>query len=196
MQASNYLDNGYQILKNGIKDILDQNQTTNQLSYSKLLLPMQLLCDLLKGRLSDSFNSSQSVSSSLTSTMSNSTVCQKVLVDILIMLWESYFSKHLVNYSFMFHLLTPNNYINSTFELEECVVHDSFEFGKCVKYHSSFVFEQRFAHNPPLDFDHFESLDFFHIEQLRCERAQFEESISLVFALFVLELERELVVNE
>lgn len=91
--APDYLDSSYQLLKNTVKDILDNNQGTGQMYYLKLKIPLQIVCSKLDGLFdSSSMQSLNEVDTSL----KNTSVCQKILVDIMILFWESYFSKYMV----------------------------------------------------------------------------------------------------
>lgn len=107
IQASNYLDPSYQLLKSLIKDIVDHNQGVGQSIFQKLTMPIQLLCMII-GNSQLAFNNSlcsqisstnsfQMMNNSNSSNKSTSTMSQKILIDILIQLWESYFCKHLVS---------------------------------------------------------------------------------------------------
>lgn len=105
MPAQNFLDPGYQLMKSTIKEIIDQNQSTSKASMSKLFVPIQLLCHLIfKNVNSSGPNVNLSTSSQLSmsyqlisdSVSVASLALQKILGDLLTMLWESYFSKNLV----------------------------------------------------------------------------------------------------
>ena len=114
IQAANYLESSYQLLKNLIRELLDQNQGVGQSVFQKLTMPLQLINVLVVEvsmkqtsviLSSNSFsqmpfhplaNSSTLSISSTTHSANTSVVNQKILVDILILLWESYFSKNLV----------------------------------------------------------------------------------------------------
>lgn len=98
------LDPSYQLLKNTIKEILDQNQTIGQSTFIRLNLPIQLICNMIRKYFSKASNSNQtsqissfnsSINSSLGATNNSNNVFNKTMIDILILLWESYFCKHL-----------------------------------------------------------------------------------------------------
>lgn len=120
IQPSNYLDSSYNLFKNTIKEILDQNQNATQSMFIKLHMPIQLVCNILTcstSMNSSSFISSQSMQSSFNSINLSTAVSHKVLVDILILFWESYFCKHLnstftiqSNLSSSFNLSFMNEY--------------------------------------------------------------------------------------
>ena len=95
----------YQILKSCVKDIIDQNQGISQEHLIKMFTPIQLVCNLYTINLSNLSMSELSIQSSFSNTATTSTIGQKILVDILIMLWETYFCKHLVIYRAFIFLL-------------------------------------------------------------------------------------------
>lgn len=95
MQPASYLDPCYNIFKTTLKDILDQNQGVGQIYFNRLRLPLQILCNLIDDQPMLSC-SQTSISSSLGTSAASNISSQKICVDILILLWESYFCKNIV----------------------------------------------------------------------------------------------------
>lgn len=79
-------------MKNTLKDMLDNHSDTSRSFLIKISIPIILLCRILKNHLDSMETSSQSSFSSTPS----SAVNPKIFTDILVVLWESYFCKHLV----------------------------------------------------------------------------------------------------
>lgn len=97
-QSADYLDSSYHLLKTTVKEIIEQNQGVGQLYYLKLLTPIQILCSKLASLSADTALMSRMEMQS-ESRPASTMVCQKVLVDIMINLWEAYFSKYMVTNS-------------------------------------------------------------------------------------------------
>ena len=70
------------MFKNLAKDIVDQNQSVNQASLSKISLPIRFACQMMSKLLEEDG--------------CNNTAQMKAMLDVLIIFWESYFSKYLV----------------------------------------------------------------------------------------------------
>lgn len=108
IQSATYLDPSYQILKNVLKDILDQSssQGVAQAQLTRLYLPLQLVCHLYSTTVSSNSSMFSDLSnmtqSSFSFTSTSSTLGQKTLIDVLILFWESFFCKHLVNIKLTF----------------------------------------------------------------------------------------------
>lgn len=103
MAPANFEDAGYQLIKVTLKEIIDQNQSANRNALSKLNMAIQLMCNLISranNTTNTSYTSDLSISSQLLyeKNLSISINSQKTLVDNLIVLWEAYFCKNLVNF--------------------------------------------------------------------------------------------------
>ncbi|RNA43492.1 MMS22-like [Brachionus plicatilis] len=114
-ECKNYLDPCYQIIKSSMKEITEQNQVADQKSFNHIRIPLQMLCHEMESNSPQSsyIELSQIFSSNPSMSQSNPN-SRKIFVDILLMLWESYFSK-LINSSFF----VQTKGTNSLFALNE-----------------------------------------------------------------------------
>lgn len=112
------MDLSYQIIKSAIKEIAEQNQTADQKSFNNVRIPLEMLClEMASNSSKSSYIELSQIYSSNPTTSQSSQNSQKIFVDILLMLWESYFSK-LINFSFF--IQTKGS--NSLFALNESQV--------------------------------------------------------------------------
>ncbi|CAF0881111.1 unnamed protein product [Brachionus calyciflorus] len=109
IEPSNYLDPSYQLIKTCLKDIIDQNQTPGQASFLKIKIPLELICiEQINNMPKQNFITASQIMSSNPVVYQTNPNLRKILVDILLMLWESYFSK-LLNSSFFIQLKNSNS---------------------------------------------------------------------------------------